>query len=141
MTEWKTYEEPPPPVQGDIYKPIEHVGAVIVVKVNELRDGIVTENSPNGGPGIFVDLVDLGNEQTYRDVLWMGGAMVDGLKRYVGGIAVVEITSRKSKSGRPYPVPVGVNDATVAQAKKFVEKHDPFAPAISTPDDDELPPF
>ena len=141
MTRFQKYEEPSV-TQGDTYKPIDHVGATLIVKVKEHKTGIVTENSPDGGPGVIVDLVDLDNSLVYRDVLWMGGAMVDGLKQYVGGMIVVEIESRKSKSGRKYPAPIGVSDSVLKAADAYFEKNgDPFAVKLSTVKDDDKPPF
>ena len=138
---FKTYEEPEF-VQGDTYRAHEHYGAEIVVKIKQHKDGIVTPNSPDGAPGVIVDLVDLGDGKTYRDVLFMGGAMVDGLKRYLGGLVVVTIQPRKSKSNRTYPAPEGTGDEGIKRAQAWIAKNgDPFTAAISTPSNDDKPPF
>jgi hypothetical protein len=134
------YKEPEI-IQGDTYKPIDHVGAMLVVKVKQHKEGIVTENSPDGGPGVIVDVLDLDKSEVFRDVLWMGGAMVDGLKSYApDGLVVIKIDRRKSKSGRAYPAPVGVDAAGTARAESYYEKHgDPFPPKLQTPADDTPP--
>ena len=140
MTQWETFE-PSENVQGDTYKAIDHIGATIIVKVKELKDSIVTENSPNGAPGIIVDLFDLKDDGVYRDVLWMGGAMVDGLKKYTNRLLVVQLEARKSKSGRTYPAPVGVDpDVQTRAQKRYAEKGEPLAAEIGTVDADK-PPF
>ena len=73
----------------------------------------------------------------------MGGAFVDGLTRYIGGLVVVTIVKRKSqKSSREYTAPEGAGDEGIARGKKWIDVNgDPFAPAISTPSNDEKPPF
>lgn len=148
--EFATYVPPPPPEAGDKYKPIEHLGRTLIVMVNEFKPSIVTPNSPNGGPGVIVDLVDLDDpaEPTiYRDVLWMSGAIVDGLRTHAGSRKPVLIVFRSQvgKSGRAYPLADPVGEAGQERAAKFYAAHgDPFAATFASPtpaDDDAEPPF
>ena len=63
MAEFLKYEDPEP-IKGDVYKATEHVGATILLKVKQRKEGIVTENTPEpGGPGIITDLVDLDTDK------------------------------------------------------------------------------
>lgn len=125
-----------PPVQedSDPFPPKDHYSKPLLVKVREVKPSIVTSNSPDGAPGLIVDLVDLtGRTEPYRNVLWMGGAVVDGLKTYVDGPPlVIRFESRKSNSGRTYPGPVKGSDEDKALATKHYDTHgDPFAPQFA----------
>jgi hypothetical protein len=118
---------------GDQYSPKDHVGAVVLVKVRERKDGIVTSNSPNGGPGVIVDLVDLGDGNIYRDVLWMGGPFVDGLTPHVGlDPVVIRIGSQVGKSGRPYGTFTDAPDMHETARSYYAAKGDPFAQTFAT---------
>lgn len=129
--------------ESDSFKPIEHVGSTLIVKVREYKTGIVTSNSPEGGPGVIVDLVDLdadGAPKLYSNVLWMGGAMVDGLKAHAGKDDPVMITiqQRKSNTGRKYPAPAALDEVSAKQARKWWAEHEDEAFAVA---DDDSPPF
>lgn len=149
MTTFATYTPPPPPEAGDSYKPIEHLGRVLIVSVSEFKPSIVTPNSPNGGPGVIVDLVDLDDPNgpaIYRDVLWMSGAVVDGLKEHAGTRKPVLITFRAQvgKSGRSYPLADPVGDEGARRASDYYAKHgDPFSQTFASPGTaaDDEPPF
>jgi hypothetical protein len=142
MSRFTEFKEPEL-VKGDEYKAIDHVGATLAVKVKGYKERIVTPNSPEGGPGVIVDLVDLETSKVYRDTLWMSGAIVDRLKPYVGGLLVIKFERQTSKaSGRPYPCPVPVDSAGTARAEKwFADNGDPFAPKFGTVADNDKPPF
>lgn len=133
--------------EGDTFKPIDNVGHVLIVQVNEHKPSIVTANSPDGGPGVVVDLVDLdaaGGPAVLRDVLWMSGAAVDGLKAHAGTRKPVLIAfeSRKSKSGRNYPAPIAVDAAANARAAAYYQANgDPFAAQFASPSAEAEPPF
>lgn len=120
---------------GDTFKPHEHIGAVVIVKARERKNGVVTPNTPDpGGPAVIVDLVDLTDGQKYLNVLWMGGAFVDALTPYVGkGPVVLEIESRTGKSGRAYGAPKAASDAQIQLATQYyTAKGDPFAQTFAT---------
>lgn len=145
---------PPAMEDGDEFKPKDNLHKPLLVKVVEHKLGIVTSNTPEGGPGVIVELVDLTGrpDQPYRDVLWMGGAVVDGLKTLAGQVTVIRFDERKSKSGRMYPYPTEATAEDVALAQRYYTvKGDPFAPqfaslpdtapAAAAPAADEVPPF
>lgn len=143
-----SYTPPAPAEAGDTFRPSDHVGDVLIVKVLEHKTGIVTKYKPEGGDGVTVDICDLTEKGAiYHDVLWMNGALVDGLKDYAGkGPMVITLAYREAKSGNQY---IGVDPATEKQltaAQKWVnENGDPFAPQLGVPaqtkNDDDEPPF
>jgi hypothetical protein len=125
---------PPVLTEGDTFKPHEHIGAALIVKVLERKNGVVTPNTPEGGPAVIVDLVDLTDGNVYRDVLWMGGSFVDALTPYVGkGPVVIGVESRVGKSGRAYAAPLTATPANIELAQSFyTKKGDPFVQAFAT---------
>jgi hypothetical protein len=134
---------PPQFAEGDMYKPKDNIGHILVVKPLEVRSGIVTENSPDGTDAIACDIIDLdttGGPAVFRDALLFGGALVDGFKGYLGKLLVVRLESRNSKNGRKYPVPAAADDAEKARAEAyFATNPDPFAPQFHTVDTNKAP--
>lgn len=135
---------------SDEYKPQDNIGATVIVKVKEFKTGVVTSNTPDGGPAVIVDLVDLGTNVIYRNVLWMGGSFVDGLKNlapgapgHTGRPVVIGIESRTSKaSGRKYGAPVPAVPAQLTKATAYYQANgDPFAPVFDTTPKADSPPF
>lgn len=137
--------EPPALEDSDSFPPKENYDKPLLVKVRERKDGIVTEFSPDGAPGLIVDLVDLTDGAIYRNTLWMGGAIVDGLSPYLGKVMVIRFETKKSNAGRKYPSPSKGTDEDKALARKYYDsKGDPFTPAftdLGTAADDDKPPF
>lgn len=133
MSRFTDYVAPEFP-EGDSYKPIEHLDRGIVVKVLQHKESIVTENSPDGAPGVICDVLDVAEDKVYRNVLWMSGAVVDGLQSYVGkNLVVIHFEARKSKNGRTYPAPVTATTDELAAATAYFDTHaDPFAPVLTT---------
>lgn len=134
----------PEQVDGDTFKPHENIGHTLIVKVTEFKPSVVTPNTPDGGPAVIVDLVDLdaGNGQAvFRQVLWMGGSFVDGLKNkapggseYNGRPVVIGLESRKSNSsGRSYAAPLPADPSALGRAAAYYQANgDPFAQAFTT---------
>lgn len=136
-----SYTEPVQ-TEGDRYKPIDNLGHVVIVRVNEYKASIITANSPEGGPGVVVDLVDLDQEgRVFKDVLWMSGAVVDGLKASVGQDPVmITFEARKSKTGRRYPAPAALDQVAARRANTWWAEHgDTAFDAAVVEDDDEIP--
>lgn len=146
VPDFATYSAPEM-TEGETFKPHENIGKPLIVQVNELKHGVVTSNTPDGGPAVIVDLVDLdGRVEPYRDVLWMGGAVVDGLKAHAGTRKPVLIVfeSRKSKSGRNYASPMAVDAAGAQRASAYYAANgDPFAATFASPSPpaEDSPPF
>jgi hypothetical protein len=144
MTDMFQSYAPPENTEGDRYKPIEHVGSTLVVKVLEFKPRVITENSPEGGPAVIVDVLDLESSSTFRNVLWMSGAMVDGLKPYAGSPlpVVIRIEAKNSKNGRKYPIPATAEDE-IPRASQWIKANgDPFAQQFAnSPSSSATPPF
>lgn len=84
---------------GDQLPAKEAADRPLVVLVREHRTGIVTKFKPEGGDGVIVDVADINTNETWLDVLWMNGAIVDSLAGYVGQPVAVQIVWVASKSG------------------------------------------
>lgn len=127
---------------GDSLKPSEIVGHQLIVRVRQRKDGIVTQYTPEGGPGIVVDVVDLDATDTatgvigpkaYSDVLWMNGALVDNLTPNVGKTIAVVLVWVKGKNGREYVSIEAADDAAKAKAGAYLTSNpDPWS-ALDTP--------
>ena len=142
MTTVPQFEEYVPPVQedSDTFKPKENYDKPLLVKVREHKTGVITEFSPEGGEAVTVDLVDLTDGKIYRNVLWMGGAIVDGLKMHAGTpkVLVIRFDKKKGASGRSYPAPAKSTDEDKARARSYYEKKgDPFAVQLTDIETDD----
>lgn len=97
--------EPPVRVQGDKFAAQDNQNKPLIVVARQFIENAKTKHSPEGKPGIRIDVVDLlDNGRIYIDALWMSGALVDGLKPHVaaGTPLPVEIQQVTSGSGNPY---------------------------------------
>lgn len=125
-----TYTEPE---TGDQFKPAENYNVPLLVKVRQRKEGIVTTNTPEGGPGVICDVVNLTTNEVLRSVLWMGGAIVDGLTPFANGAPlVIRFEPRKSNSGRTYPSPVNAAEWHPHAAAYYQQHGDPFAPQFGS---------
>lgn len=131
----------PVQTEGDTYKPYDHYEHHCVIAVREYKDKMVTSNSPDGAPGVIVDVLDLNTRNVHRNVLMMTGAIVDGFKPHVGKAPIVIMWGKRiAKSGRPYACPVPASERAIEAAQKwYAEKGDPFADKPGTIDHAEAP--
>lgn len=125
---------------GDSLKPSEIIGHLLIVRIRQRKDGIVTQYSPEGGPGIIVDVVDLEDGAVYSDVLWMNGAIVDNLTPNVGKTIAIRLVWIAGKNGRNYVGIEAADDTAKAKAGTFLTSNpDPWqqladvAPATPAP--------
>lgn len=119
--------------EGDSYKPSEHIGSLLIVKVNEHKHIPSTEHKPEGGPGVVLDVYDMNLGQLFRDVLWMNGAVVDELRGWVGKTIVVKLVYAKAqKSGREYITVSPATPEELQRAQQRVAMGDPFAVQLTT---------
>lgn len=137
---------------SDAYRAADNIGHVCIINVRKYEQSIITPNSPDGAPGVAVDVVDLDAPggpaaQVFRNVLMMTGAIVDGFKVHAGTgkPLVVSWEKRTAKSGRTYPAPASSTTADLTRAAAwYAANGDPFAPAFDTVaagDSDLNPPF
>jgi len=125
---------------GDSLKPSEIIDHLLIVRVRQRKDGIVTQYSPEGGPGVVVDVVDLADGAVYSDVLWMNGALVDNLTPNVGKTVAIKLVWVAGKNGRNYVGIQAADEAEKTRAATFLTTNpDPWqqladvAPATATP--------
>jgi hypothetical protein len=121
--------------EGDSYKPSEHIGALMIVKVKEAKFIESTLHKPEGGNAVVVDVHDLQYNQTFHDVLWMNGAIVDELNLWVRKIVVIKFawTKAQKAGGMDYIVVVPADANEMAQAQARMNQGDPFAVQLQTP--------
>lgn len=134
----------PANTEGDTYRPRDNYNHPCIVMVNEYKENVVTPNSPNGAPAVVVDLVDLHEGKTYRDVLLMTGALVDGFRAHAGTRVplVVWWSKTMSKAGRDYATAQPGTPEHIAAATQYYATHgDPFAPKFAAPTVTEQAPF
>jgi hypothetical protein len=120
--------------EGDSYKPSEHIGAVLIVRVLETKFIESTIHKPDGGPAVICDVHDLRANETFRDVLWMNGAVVDELKGWLGKTIVVKFAwAQPSKAGGQQYITVLPADAgEMSMAQTRMLQGDPFAVQLQT---------
>lgn len=70
--------------QGDRVQAQQMVDRPMLVWVRRTEWKNKTRFNENGGTAVFVDILDLSNNAVYIEVMWMAGAIVDGLKQYAG---------------------------------------------------------
>jgi hypothetical protein len=75
---------PPAASQGDRIQAQQMVDRPILVWVRNTKFLNKTKFSAEGGTAVYLDFIDLSNNQVYIEVMWMAGAIVDGLKQYAG---------------------------------------------------------
>jgi hypothetical protein len=120
---------PPEMTAGDRLEARSMENKPMVVVVTKRREGIKTKfnqdpkdksYSPEGEPGLFLDLVDLTTGQVYVDVMWMNGTIVDQLSAYVGQPLPVKLVKTASQSGGlPYLAPQMLTDNELAYAQQW----------------------
>lgn len=79
--------------QGDRIQAQQMLDRPLLVWVRKTQFLNRTKFSADGGEAVYIDFVDLLSNQAYIEVMWMAGAIVDGLKQYAG-------------DGNAYPVKV-----------------------------------
>jgi hypothetical protein len=131
-----TFTPPPPRELGDTFRARDNVNKALIVKVTKTAVHEQTTQG-RGGEAVYVDVVDLADEQVYHDVMWMAGAVVDALKPYVGAKPVVislAMVPNKTRT-REYLSVVQATEEQLKAAKEFVAKNgDPFAVQLTTVD-------
>lgn len=78
------YIPPAPQTQGDRIQAQQMVDKPMLLWAREIKHINRTQFNENGGDGVIVDFVDLQTNAVYIGVMWMAGALVDGLRPYVG---------------------------------------------------------
>lgn len=119
---------PPAHEEGDRLPSKEMAGRPLIVAIREHRTGVKTKfNSdptdparykPEGGETIGLDVVDLSTNAVYLGVLWFNGAIVDGLRPYVGQMLPIKLVFTAGKTGgNPYLAPEPLTGPELAAAQ------------------------
>jgi hypothetical protein len=119
---------PPSSDDGDRLPAKEMAGRPLIVAVREHRTGIKTafnsnpadpaKYKPEGGDAIGLDVADLSTNAIYLGVLWFNGAIVDGLRPYVGQTLPVKLVFTAAKGGgNAYLAPEPLDGAELAAAR------------------------
>lgn len=106
--------------EGDRLKAQDTVGLPLLIYVVDRKEGIRSQHSPDGKPGLILDIMNLSNQEVYLSVLWMNNQIVDNLSRYVGKAVAVRLATRKSKNGRDYIVPEALEGQEAETAAAWV---------------------
>lgn len=124
-----TFTPRPPMENGDQLNAKEAIDRPLVILVREHRTGIKTKyNSnpneknykPEGGEGVTVDVADIHTNETWLDVLWLNGAIVDNLAAYIGQTIPVKLTWQPSaKGGNPYITVIPLEGQELALAQQW----------------------
>lgn len=95
---------------------------LLVFPTEELT-GLKTKYSDNGH-GVKVDVLNLANGEVFINVLWMGGAVVDNLVRWIGQAVGIKLVKRAAKNpgGNEYIVPVPLEGEEAQAAYNWATK-------------------
>lgn len=144
MTAPKRYKKTEQTTDGVRIKPSDVVGALLLVKVHELKTGIKTKYDDDAS-AVSLDIVSVETGNVAPDQLWFNGAVVDGLKDYVGDVLPIRLEwATSASSGNAYLTVAEVEDAEFDAATQFLEANPnvfdadpgeaaPPAPASSAP--------
>lgn len=94
------YVPPAPQAQGDRIQAQQMVDRPMLLWAREIKHINRTQFNADGGDGVIVDFVDLQTNQVYIGVMWMAGALVDGLRPYVGDGNAYPMKIVKQKGGK-----------------------------------------
>lgn len=136
------------PRQGDIVKPSDVVGHLLIVRPVEFLPEFLTSNGARDT--VRVDVADL-NANTddgqwgvvFRDALWFGRVLVAGLRRQMGELVLGWMTQGIGKPGQNPPFlltdAMGNADA-VRVAQQWLNQHPEFEATTSTVAPSSAPP-
>lgn len=111
---------PRPAVRGDQLPARDVVDRPLVVLVREHRMGIQSRFRTEPADGVVLDVADITSDSVWIDVLWMNGAVVDGLAPYVGQAVPIKLTwTPSAKGGNPYIAAAPLEGADLARAQQW----------------------
>lgn len=94
------YIPPAPQAMGDRIQAQQMVDRPMLLWAREIKHINRTQYNPDGGDGVIVDIIDLQTNAVYIGVMWMAGALVDGLRPYVGDGNAYPMKIVKQKGGK-----------------------------------------
>jgi len=114
----------------------------LLVFVREYKEGLTTEHAKDGtGKGVVLDVLDLGlyasnpghPDSVYCNVLWMGGAVRDQLRPYVGQEAPLPIKlawTTPAGGGTQYIVPEALEGDWLTYAQQIYDADRQFVDKV-----------
>jgi hypothetical protein len=122
------------PSAGDICKPLDVIGHLLLVRPIEFLPDFPTSNGARDA--VRVDICDLSvNDESgqwgavYRDALWFGRVLVSGLRRQIGELVLARMAQGIAKPGQnpPFNLVDMVSDArAVAAGQSWIAQHPEF---------------
>lgn len=94
------YVRPQNQAQGDRVQAQQMVDRPMLLWVKEIKHINRTQYQADGGDGVIVDFVDLQTNAVYIGVMWMAGALVDGLRPFVEDGNAYPVQIKKQKGGK-----------------------------------------
>lgn len=94
------YVRPQNQAQGDRVQAQQMVDRPMLLWVKEIKHINRTQFQADGGDGVIVDFVDLQTNTVYIGVMWMAGALVDGLRPFVQDGNAYPVMIKKQKGGK-----------------------------------------
>lgn len=125
MTAPKKYKKPAREENPDAVrvKPSDVVGSLLLVNVKEIKTGIKTKYSDDA-EAVSLDFVSIETGNIAPDQLWFNGAIIDGLRDYVGDCLAVRLEWVTSQSsGNAYLAVGETSDEDDEAVAQFWEAH------------------
>jgi hypothetical protein len=94
------YVRPQTQAQGDRVQAQQMVDRPMLLWVKEVKHINRTQFQADGGDGVIVDFIDLQTNTPYIGVMWMAGAIVDGLRPFVNDGNAYPVKIVKQKGGK-----------------------------------------
>jgi hypothetical protein len=123
------------PSSGDICKPLDVVGHLLLVRPVEFLPDFPTSNGNRDA--VRIDICDLSaNDErgqwgaVYRDALWFGRVLVSGLRRQIGDLVLGRMSQGVAKPGQNPPfnlVDMMPDPQAVSAAQQWLSQHPEFS--------------
>ncbi|HEY8973650.1 MAG TPA: hypothetical protein VIN75_05480 [Burkholderiaceae bacterium] len=94
------YVRPQNQAQGDRVQAQQMVDRPMLLWVKDVKHINRTQYQADGGDGVIVDFIDLQTNTPYIGVMWMAGAIVDGLRPFVEDGNAYPVMIKKQKGGK-----------------------------------------
>ncbi len=115
------------PASGDVVKPEDVLGHLLIVRPTELRPQVPT--SFGATDAIVCDVADLDANTIATNVMWFPKVLVGSLTSNVGKLVLARMGQGQAKPGQSAPwilTPESSNPQSVERAQKFLELNPTF---------------
>lgn len=125
----------PSTLSGDIAKPADLYGHLLVVVPKEFRENIPTKMG--NSDAVAVDIADLDTGQIYRNALWFNVALISATKDKIGGSPILARMSQgvaKAGQSAPWVLEAANTDAAaVAKGTAWLGANPDFLGTFAAP--------